>query len=154
MKKFIFPILGIALFLIFVSLSQNPASKIHEKEWDHSIKLYKTQYCGCCEEYVRYLNENGYRVEEINVDDLSQIFNKYNVPYEMRSCHISELERYFAVGHIPAEAIEELMKNSPEIDGISLPGMPSGSPGMPGDKKEPFIIYALKDGNAKIFMTL
>jgi Protein of unknown function, DUF len=35
----------------------------------------------------------------------------------------------------------------PAIAGITLPGMPEGSPGMSGRKSEPFTIYAVtKDG--------
>ncbi|AIY91099.1 CopG family transcriptional regulator [Geoglobus acetivorans] len=150
-------IAGIMVLLAVIAINvfnQNSAPESSESDWNRAITLYKTQYCGCCEQYIAYLRENGYNVEVVNVDDLPALFDKYRVPDDMRSCHISDLGGYFAVGHIPTEAIEKLMEEHPAVDGISLPGMPSGSPGMPGSKEEPFVVYALKDGNAEVFMTL
>jgi len=108
----------------------------------------------CCEIYTKYLEESGYEVKTINIKELRAIYIRYGIPEDMWSCHISEVERYFAVGHIPVEALEKLIIEKPDIKGIALPGMPSGSPGMPGSKEEPFVIYALKDGEAKVFMTI
>ncbi|MBE8539625.1 DUF411 domain-containing protein [Geoglobus acetivorans] len=157
MRKSFYLIAGIVVLSAVIAInafSQNSTPESSENDWNRAITLYKTQYCGCCEQYIAYLRENGYNVEVVNVDDLPALFDKYRVPDDMRSCHISDLGGYFAVGHIPAEAIDKLMKEHPAIDGISLPGMPSGSPGMPGNKEEPFVVYALKDGNAEVFTTL
>ena len=63
-------------------------------------------------------------------------------------------DRYFIEGHVPFEAVNKLLKEQPDIDGIALPGMPIGTPGMPGDKDEPFVIYQLKDGKSSVFMTI
>ena len=40
------------------------------------------------------------------------------------------------------------------IYSLALPGMPIGTPGMPGEKEEPFIIYQLVDGKSSVFMTI
>ncbi len=62
---------------------------------------------------------------------------------------------YFIEGHVPIEAIEKLLTEKPEIDGIALPGMPSGSPGMPGFKLSPFKIHSVKNGQDQgIFMEI
>ena len=52
------------------------------------------------------------------------------------------------------EAIEKLLQEKPEIDGIGLPGMPSGVPGMPGPKRAPFDVYQAKDGQFTSFIVL
>jgi hypothetical protein len=42
--------------------------------------------------------------------------------------------------------LDKLLAERPNIKGISLPGMPDGSPGMTGGKREPFTIYEISDG--------
>ena len=80
---------------------------------------------------------------------------KYGIPYSMRSCHTTVIGDYFVEGHVPIEAVEKLMLEKPDIKGIALPGMPSGSPGMPGSKQGPFIVYAInKDGSTSEFMRI
>lgn len=76
------------------------------------------------------------------------------VPPGMEACHITVLENYATEGHIPAEVIEKLLTENPDIDGLVMPGMPAGSPGMPGQQTEDFVIYAIKDGKASEFMTI
>jgi hypothetical protein len=61
----------------------------------------------------------------------------------MESCHTVEIENYFVEGHVPIEAIQKLLNEKPDINGIALPGMPSGSPGMPGLKMEKFKIHQI-----------
>ncbi len=78
----------------------------------------------------------------------------YPVPPGMESCHITVLDGYSAEGHIPVEAIEKLLMENPDIDGLVMPGMPPGSPGMPGPQVEDFVIYAVKDGKTSKFMTI
>ena len=72
----------------------------------------------------------------------------------MQSCHTTILGKYFIEGHVPLEAINKLLKEQPDIDGIALPGMPIGTPGMPGEKEEPYVIYQLIDGKPSVFMTI
>ncbi len=85
---------------------------------------------------------------------LITIKQKYNIPVEMQSCHTTIMGKYFIEGHVPFEAVNKLLKEQPDIDGIALPGMPIGTPGMPGDKDEPYVIYQLKDGKYSVFMTI
>jgi hypothetical protein len=71
------------------------------------------------------------------------------------SCHTVLLNNYFVEGHIPIEAIEKLLTEKPEINGIALPQMPSGSCGMTGLKLSPFKIYSIKNGQDQgIFMEI
>ena len=52
----------------------------------------------------------------------------------MQSCHTTIMGKYFIEGHVPLQAVNKLLKEQPDIDGIALPGMPIGTPGMPGEK--------------------
>jgi hypothetical protein len=58
-------------------------------------------------------------------------------------------------GHVSINAINKLLNERPtDVIGIALPGMPTGTPGMSGEKTEPFNIYAIsKDGTAKLYLT-
>ncbi len=76
------------------------------------------------------------------------------VPEDMYSCHISFIDGYYVVGHVPIEAIIHLLNTKPAIDGISLPGMPTGSPGMGGIKSEEFIIYSINNGEVQEFFRI
>jgi len=85
---------------------------------------------------------------------MANIKEQYHIPYNMQSCHTMVINNYALEGHIPIEAITKLLEEQPAIDGIALPGMPAGSPGMPGVKTEPFAIYTLANDQTNLFMTL
>jgi hypothetical protein len=120
------------------------------------VTLYKNPECSCCEGYVAYLKDNGFAVESKPTNDLAEISRKAGVPEQYQGCHTAFIEGYVVDGHVPVEAIRKLLSERPAIAGITLPGMPMGSPGMGGAKTEPFTIYAVsKDGAVPtIFMTL
>lgn len=111
--------------------------------------LYKYPECGCCEGYAAYLRDNGFEVDVKPTDDLAEISSKAGVPAELEGCHTMFVEGYVVDGHVPVNVINKLLTERPAIAGIALPGMPTGSPGMNGEKTGPFIIYAVtKDGAA------
>ncbi len=85
---------------------------------------------------------------------MTSIKQEYQIPQDMISCHTAVIEDYFVEGHVPVKAIEEMLEEKPAINGIALPGMPPGSPGMPGEKTESFKIYALLDGAKSEFMII
>jgi hypothetical protein len=111
--------------------------------------LYKNPDCTCCEGYVRYLRTNGFYVEVKPSNDLAEISRKAGVPEDKQGCHTTFIDGYVIDGHVPVKIIRKLLSEKPPIAGITLPGMPTGSPGMFGDKTEPFTIYTVtKDGTA------
>jgi len=97
-----------------------------------NITIYKSPTCGCCVKYAAYLKDQGYRVETIMVKDMDRIKKEHQIPSNLESCHTAIIDEYFVEGHVPVEAIEKLLQEKPDIDGISLPEMPAGTPGMPG----------------------
>lgn len=121
-----------------------------------AITLYKSPTCGCCGAYASYMKKEGYDVQTENIQDMRTIKQELSVPYELESCHTMEIGEYVVEGHIPEEAIQKLLTERPNIKGIGMAGMPSGSPGMPGPKTKDFIIYEITHEGATgdVFMTI
>lgn len=111
--------------------------------------MYKNPQCSCCEIYAAYLEENGFKVVLKPVNNLSQISSEAGVPEDLEGCHTLMVDGYVVDGLVPVGIVKKLLTERPAIAGITLPGMPVGSPGMPGTKMAPFKIYAFtKDGKA------
>jgi hypothetical protein len=121
-----------------------------------SATIYKSPSCGCCGQYAAYLEEKGYGIDIEGVADMQVIKEQFDVPYELESCHTMEIDGYVVEGHIPEEAVLRLLTERPDIKGIGMAGMPSGSPGMPGPKTSDFVIYEITRDGAKgdVFMTI
>ena len=117
------------------------------------ITVYKSPQCGCCANYVAYLRGKGYEVAMETVEDMQSIKEENNIPHNMLSCHTAIAGNYFIEGHMPIEAVEKMLEEKPAIDGIALPGMPAGSPGMGGFKRGPFAIYAVSEGESSDYIT-
>jgi hypothetical protein len=111
--------------------------------------LFKNPECGCCENYAAYLQQNGFEVEVKPSNDLATISSEAGVPPEYEGCHTAFIEGYVVDGHVPIKAIEKLLKERPEVAGITLPGMPVGSPGMGDDPTKSFTVYAVTKDGAK-----
>ena len=118
------------------------------------VALYKNPQCGCCEGYADYLHHNGFTVKAISTNDLTIMGQKYGIPDDMQPCHISLIGDYVVGGHIPMEVIDRLLTEKPKIVGITLPGMPVGTPGMPGDKSGPLDIYEIGSSPPKVYATI
>jgi hypothetical protein len=120
-----------------------------------AVTLYKNPECGCCEGYVDYLRHHGFEVTSRPTNDLADISRKAGIPADLQGCHTAFIGNYVVNGHVQVEAIEKLLAERPAIKGITLPRMPTGSPGMSGEKIGPLTIYAIgHDGKPSVFMTL
>ena len=158
LKKFVKPliilILSVSLYYSFnfIEDKKNASANMNNKKL--IAEVFKTPSCGCCYGYVLFLEKEKFNVKQTDMRNLHSIKQKYNIPVEMQSCHATIIGRYFIEGHVPLEAVNKLLKEQPDIDGIALPGMPIGTPGMPGKKEDPFVVYQLIDGKFSIFMTI
>lgn len=134
--------------LLLAALLVTGAATAHAEDAVKTI-LYKNPQCGCCETYASYLRSNGFNVAVKPTHDLANISRKAGVPSHLEGCHTMLIDGYVVDGHVPVNVVRRLLTERPPIAGITLPGMPGGSPGMSGTKTEPFVIYALpKDGSA------
>ena len=120
------------------------------------MTVYKSPYCDCCGQWVAYLRQRDVDVTVVEIEDMDPVKRMFGIPESLRSCHTALVGGYVVEGHVPISAIGRMLSEEPEIRGIALPGMPPGSPGMPGAKDEPFVIFAMtrKAGGApSVYMT-
>ena len=118
------------------------------------VALYKNPDCGCCEGYADYLRQNGFKVTAVPTNDLTVMGEKYGILDSLQPCHISLIGGYVVGGHIPIEIVNRLLSEKPQITGITLPGMPEGTPGMPGKKPGLLQIYEIGKGPPKVYATV
>jgi hypothetical protein len=140
-------LLSVLLLILTVALS-NPAAA---GESSRQVTLYKNPQCSCCEGYADYLRENGFEVTVRPTHDLPLLHRQHGVPEALVGCHTTLVDGYVVEGHVPIGAVLRMLDERPAIKGISLPGMPAGSPGMFGDKTAPFTIYEIGDGEPKVY---
>jgi len=116
------------------------------------ITVYKSRSCGCCVKWISHLQDNGFQVIVKNHNDLPEIKKQYGIKPELAACHTGLVDGYLVEGHVPADVIKRLLKEHPAIDGIAVPGMPIGSPGMEGPNPEPYKILAFDTkGNTSVY---
>ncbi|MCB1758398.1 MAG: DUF411 domain-containing protein [Gammaproteobacteria bacterium] len=125
--------------LIWLPLSSNQANA-------QEITVYKSATCGCCGKWVEHMQEAGFKVTTHNRDDMNQIKQQHGVAYKLRSCHTAVVDGYVLEGHVPAGDIVRLLKERPAVDGLAVPGMPMGSPGMEGNYSDPYDVIAFTKG--------
>ena len=117
-----------------------------------TLVVYKSPTCGCCKEWVKHLQQNGYRVEVHEQYNVTPVKNELGVPPSLRSCHTARVGGYVIEGHVPAADIARLLKEKPAIAGLAAPGMPMGSPGMEGPRKDPYDVIAFgANGRTSVF---
>lgn len=121
----------------------------------HAV-VYKTPTCGCCGLWVAHLQKSGFTTEVHDLNDLGAVKQRVGIPYGMGSCHTAEIDGYFAEGHVPADDIKRLLRERPDAKGLTVPGMPAGSPGMevPSGRVDRYeVLLVGKDGKTSVFAT-
>ena len=100
------------------------------------VVMHKDPNCGCCGQWAEYLQANGFRVKTVMEDDMQSVKRRFAVPQRLTSCHTAKVGNYVIEGHVPASAIKRLLREKPAVAGLSVPGMPLGSPGMEVPRKK------------------
>lgn len=119
------------------------------------ITVFKTPACGCCGKWVKHLEANGFDVTTHQRNDLSDIKKENHITPDLSSCHTAFVDGYVVEGHVPADMIFRLLKERPDVVGITVPGMPAGSPGMEIESGfvQPYEVLTFDaDGNTEVFM--
>ena len=159
MHRTILP-LGAALFLsaAFAGCSgdtagpaSDPSTATAELASARVVEVHRSPGCSCCHEWEAYLRTHGYEVDAADDPDIVAFKAAHGVPGTVQSCHTALIEGYVVEGHVPVEAIEDLLARRYDIDGIILAGMPAGSPGMPGELEGGLEVLALADGQVTPF---
>jgi hypothetical protein len=103
------------------------------------VEVFKNPDCGCCTAWADHLKAAGFPVKITAVDDTSVIRKRHGIPENLGSCHTAVVAGYAIEGHVPAADVKRLLALKPAVAGLSVPGMPVGSPGMEvGTRQDPY----------------
>lgn len=123
---------------------------------DEVITMYKNTYCGCCERWAEHMRRAGFEVNVVNMQDIAPLNERIGIPQNVESCHTAKLGNYYIVGHVPVADIFKLLDEKPDVMGISVPGMPVGTPGMemPGVAPDQYdSVLFNKNGATRIYVS-
>lgn len=114
------------------------------------ITVYKSLSCSCCEDWMSHMQASGFEVDVINGDNLTPIKKLAGVSAELASCHTGIIDGYVIEGHVPASDVRQLLKQQPEVRGLTIPGMPQSAPGMdiPGSPYQ--VLSFVTQGNTAV----
>ena len=145
--KYLVPAFLVLIVSVFISLNIGVKNS-HAEE----IVVYKSPTCGCCKKWVSHLKKSGFDVVAKDYNDMNPIKKRFGVKRKFQSCHTAKVGKYFIEGHVSASDIKRLLKEKPDIKGLSAPGMPMGSPGMEGHRKDKYNVIAIdKNNNATVY---
>lgn len=120
-----------------------------------TVEVWKDPNCGCCHLWVEHLQAQGFKVQVRDVGNTAAR-KRLGMPEKLGSCHTATVGGYVIEGHVPAADIRRLLKERPVALGLSVPGMPIGSPGMDGPeyqgRKDAYdVLLVQKDGSTRSF---
>lgn len=117
------------------------------------MTVYHDPSCGCCGKWIEHMQANGFAVENIPSRDMNSIKLDLGVPRNLPSCHTAVVGDYVIEGHVPAEDVKRLLAGQPDARGLSVPGMPLGSPGMEaGQRRMAYDVVLFKaNGRTEVF---
>jgi len=118
------------------------------------IEVWKSPTCGCCKDWITHLEDNGFEVTHYDTGN-NRIRAHVGMPHKYGSCHTAIIDGYVIEGHVPAKDIRKLLKLKPTAVGLSVPGMPVGTPGMDGPqyqgRQDPYDVLLILGDNHEIF---
>jgi hypothetical protein len=118
------------------------------------VTVYKDPGCDCCAKWCQYMASNGFVVQPHDVANVDEIKRTMNVPKDLQSCHTALIGRYVVEGHVPADLIKKMLAEQPTFVGLAAPGMPNGSPGMDGGKKDRYDVLTFdRAGKTTVYAT-
>ncbi len=118
-----------------------------------TMTVFKSPTCGCCAMWVEHMEAAGFSVDVRDRDDMAAVKDSLGVPSDLSSCHTGVVDGYVVEGHVPAEHVARLLEERPAARGLSVPGMPVGSPGMEmGDRRDAYdVLIVGESGEAAVF---
>jgi len=145
-KQLVWLLGGIVLLAGGAVLTQGPAEAA-------DVVVYKSPSCGCCKDWVKHMRDNGFSVKVHDRNDVTPIKKQLGVARNLQSCHTAKVGDYVIEGHVPASDIKRLLKEKPNVVGLTAPGMPHGSPGMDmGPRKDPYnVLTFTHSGKTTVF---
>jgi hypothetical protein len=119
------------------------------------IEVWKSPTCGCCNEWIKHLEQNGFRIKAYDKGN-NAIRKELGMPLKFGSCHTATINGYVIEGHVPAKEIHRLLKEKPKALGLSVPEMPIGTPGMDtpeyGGQVDPYnVLLVQRNGSSTVY---
>jgi len=134
--------------------SVEPASsQASDSAANPAITIYKSPNCGCCQSWVEHLDAHGFETTIVETDNLNAVKQEHDVPRDMASCHTALIGDLVIEGHVPASDIVAYLEK-PQFNtiGLSVPGMPHGTPGMETGRKDDYQVIAFSaNGQQSVF---
>lgn len=117
-----------------------------------TMTVWKSPLCGCCGNWVAHMQAAGFKVVTKEVETLDKVKRLAGIPETLQSCHTAEVGGYKIEGHVPAADVKRLLATKPQVHGLAVPGMPSGSPGMENGERDAYdVLTFTRDGRTKLF---
>ena len=121
------------------------------------LQVWKDPSCGCCKDWISYLQRDGFQVQVFETGNTA-VRQRLGLPQKYASCHTALIGGYVVEGHVNAREIRRLLAEKPKAIGLSVPGMPIGSPGMDGPeyggRKDPYdVVLVLPDGSGRVYQS-
>lgn len=121
------------------------------------LQVWKDPNCGCCKDWISYLQRDGFQVQVFETGNTA-VRQRLGLPVKYGSCHTALIGGYVVEGHVNAREIRRLLADKPQAIGITVPGMPVGSPGMDGPeyggRKDPYdVLLVLRDGSSRVYQS-
>jgi hypothetical protein len=125
---------------------------MHAPEGAISVTMYKNEGCMCCTRWAEHMNKEGFYVTEEITRQLGAIKSEQGITSKLASCHTAMIDGYVVEGHVPPADVQRLLEERPDAVGLSVPGMPEGSPGMEGPNPNPYDVLLINsDGSTSVF---
>ncbi len=140
-----------------LAITANAANPVWQKgktDEVYEITVYRSASCGCCKGWIEHLQDHNFKVNDVTVDDVTPYKQEYNVPPQAASCHTAQVNGVTIEGHVPAQDIKNVLAANSDIRLLTVPAMPSGTPGMdmPGAPKDNFKVFSIsKDNEIGVF---
>ena len=117
------------------------------------VTVYKSPSCGCCKKWIRHLEQNGFSVKTHDTQNVVPYKIQHGISPRLASCHTAVVDGYVIEGHVPASDIKRLLTERPAVKGLTVPGMPIGSPGMEqGARQDRYDVLTFDaKGGTKVF---
>jgi len=148
---------ALALALPLRANPSGPAPAVKPDPTLPVMQVWKDPNCGCCNDWVAYLEREGFRVQVFDTGNTA-VRQRLGMPMKYASCHTARIGSYVIEGHVNAREIRRLLAEKPQAIGLSVPGMPVGSPGMDGpeygSRRDPYdVVLVLPDGSARVYQS-
>ena len=118
-------------------------------------EVLRSPSCSCCHAWTEHMKSNGFdlTLKDLPRSELNDQKARLGMGGKYASCHTAKIGGYIIEGHVPAADVQRLLETKPDAIGLSVSGMPAGSPGMETDGQQDAydVLLVKKDGSSEVF---